>query len=140
MSCLRFLHFYLFSAQHTVCRMLIKCPQSILLYLKAAIMGRLKRHIAVVHEKKKPFKCNNCFRSFSIRYHLQMHVKAKHDLKDATGKKSQKGTDFNLVATIQILNLVISRQLPITPSIFCVYRSIFLFSARGDICRLHPNL
>ena len=45
----------------------------------------LKRHVASVHEGKKPHKCLSCGSSFSEKSKLNIHVAVIHD-----GKKRGK--------------------------------------------------
>lgn len=42
---------------------------------------KLKRHVSIVHEKRKPHKCphNGCNKSFSQRCHLKVHISSVHD-------------------------------------------------------------
>ena len=41
----------------------------------------LQRHLASVHEKKKPFKCDNCDYSFSEKGSLKKHLESVHEKK-----------------------------------------------------------
>ena len=45
----------------------------------------LKRHVKIVHEKRKEFTCDICEKSFGHRPHLQRHIKSVHE-----GKKDVK--------------------------------------------------
>ena len=38
----------------------------------------LKKHIASVHEGKKPYKCDTCLSHFSQKGHLNTHIKTVH--------------------------------------------------------------
>jgi len=40
----------------------------------------LKRHIAAVHEKKRPFECHLCHERFGQKAHLITHLKGKHKM------------------------------------------------------------
>ena len=41
----------------------------------------MKRHIEVVHDKKRPFGCGDCAYTASTRFNLQIHVKRVHERK-----------------------------------------------------------
>ena len=57
------------------------------------IKQNLNRHIASVHEGKKPFKCNNCEASFSEKQHVKRHIQSVHKGKGTfQGKKTVKCT------------------------------------------------
>ena len=46
-----------------------------------SLKGHLNQHVASVHEGKKPFKCKTCNHSFSEKGSLKKHVAAIHDKK-----------------------------------------------------------
>merc|ERR1712051_553095 len=39
---------------------------------------KLKKHIELVHEKKKPHKCNLCDKSFGWKVSLRLHISSIH--------------------------------------------------------------
>ena len=41
----------------------------------------LRRHIASVHEKIKPYKCPTCGSNFSLKHHMRIHIAAVHERK-----------------------------------------------------------
>ena len=41
----------------------------------------MKRHVEVVHDKKRPFGCGDCAYTASTRFNLQIHVKRVHERK-----------------------------------------------------------
>ena len=41
--------------------------------------GKLTRHIASVHEKKRPYSCNLCDGTFTSNQHLKGHISSVHD-------------------------------------------------------------
>ena len=41
-----------------------------------------KKHIHIVHEGHKDFKCESCGRSFSLLHHLKRHILAHENRKD----------------------------------------------------------
>ena len=41
--------------------------------------GDMNKHVASVHEGKKPFKCDICDRSFSLKSHMNRHVASVHE-------------------------------------------------------------
>ena len=47
----------------------------------------MKKHVASVHEKNKPFKCEVCNYSCALKRNLQAHTKAVHDRKKHDNKK-----------------------------------------------------
>ncbi|KAJ2947298.1 hypothetical protein O0L34_g17015 [Tuta absoluta] len=52
------------SLQCPICKLQLSCPQ------------RLKTHIAVVHEKVKPFKCTECESAFARKDELTLHIRS----------------------------------------------------------------
>merc|ERR1719225_115732 len=55
-----------------------KCPQCNKTFARDR---EVRRHIASVHEGKKPFSCDICNDRFTSKHGLQYHVVLKHDLK-----------------------------------------------------------
>ena len=45
----------------------------------------LKRHVTIVHERKKSFQCHTCSEAFFTNSHLKSHVAGAHE-----GKKPHK--------------------------------------------------
>ena len=43
----------------------------------------MKTHVAMVHEKKKPFKCDICYYSCSLKSTMKIHVASVHEEKKA---------------------------------------------------------
>ena len=41
----------------------------------------LKKHVAIVHEGKKPFKCSKCETSFSSNAEIKRYIASVHDAK-----------------------------------------------------------
>ena len=41
----------------------------------------MEKHIASIHEGKKPFKCDDCNDSFARKYDLKTHIKIVHERK-----------------------------------------------------------
>ena len=41
--------------------------------------GNLKQHVVIVHENKKPFKCEVCDYSCSLKGNLKSHVASVHE-------------------------------------------------------------
>ena len=41
----------------------------------------MNRHIASVHEGKKPFKCDTCDARFALMHHLKSHIASVHEKK-----------------------------------------------------------
>ena len=35
--------------------------------------GKMKEHVDSVHEKKNPFKCENCAKNFFLNHYLKVH-------------------------------------------------------------------
>ena len=56
----------------------------------------MKTHVASVHERKKPFKCDICDYSFSLKNTMKRHVMTVHGGK----KPSQKGSMKTHVASV----------------------------------------
>ena len=56
----------------------------------------MKTHVASVHEGKKPFKCDMCDYSFSLKNTMKRHVMTVHGGK----KPSQKGSMKTHVASV----------------------------------------
>ena len=54
-------------------------------YSQKGNMSTLSAHVASVHEGKKPFKCNICDYSSSLKHHMKKHVDSVHE-----GKKPFK--------------------------------------------------
>ena len=44
-------------------------------FLLGVIAGMLDKHVRIVHNKERPFKCHLCSRSFSRSDHLSLHMK-----------------------------------------------------------------
>ena len=57
---------------------LFKCEKCNVSFAKK---GEINRHIAVVHEKKKPFQCNICEKSFPSKSRLNVHASEVHEKK-----------------------------------------------------------
>ena len=62
-------------------KILPKCPSKLLWGItnKLSHKEHLDRHIAAVHEKKKPFECSLCPRKFGLGDHLNKHIDAVHE-------------------------------------------------------------
>ena len=41
--------------------------------------SNMKQHVASVHEKKKPYKCNICDNSFAVMNALKKHIASVHE-------------------------------------------------------------
>lgn len=42
----------------------------------------MKRHIAAIHTKERPFKCKLCDKSFVLKHRLNLHYMFVHENKD----------------------------------------------------------
>ena len=40
--------------------------------------GDMKKHVATVHDKKKPFKCEICGYTFALKADMKRHVQSVH--------------------------------------------------------------
>ena len=61
----------------------------------------MKIHIASVHEKKKPHKCDICDAMFSTIANLRKHVSAVHEEKTVSKRKPFCNTEFALKGVME---------------------------------------
>ena len=56
-------------------------------FCQSSRSDKLKQHIEVVHEKKKPFSCDVCAKEFSAKSCFEKHYRIKHKTLDENSKK-----------------------------------------------------